>query len=75
MQETTKGGAMPSKAIPQLPYTIKEVAAMYGRSTEYIRQEIVKGRLKAARKRGEKKTLYIKPEWVKEWTENYLEET
>lgn len=60
---------------PSLPYTVKEVAEMYGFSADAIRKEISSGRLKAAHKRGQTKVWYIKQAWLDDWAENMLEET
>lgn len=60
--------------LPRLPYSVKEVAEHYGLSPEAVRNEIAKGRLRAAHKRGQTKVWYMKPEWVAEWAETMLEE-
>ncbi len=63
-----------AKALPRLPYTVKEIAEHYGMSTEAVRKEIVTGRLRAAHKRGQSKVWYVKHEWLCDWAENMLED-
>lgn len=60
-------------AVPKLPYTVRQVADMYGMSEGAIRKEISSGRLKAAHKRGQTKVWYITDAWLKDWAENMLE--
>lgn len=60
---------------PRLPYTVREVADMYGMSVETVRREIHAGRLKAAHKRGQRRVWYITQANLKDWAENMLEET
>ena len=59
---------------PKHPYTIQEVADMYGYTYERIRREISEGRLHAAHKRGQSKRWYITDADLKEWTETMLAE-
>jgi len=63
-----------ASSAPELPYTVKQVAKMYGCSTETIRREINAGRLKASHKRGQTKVWYITKEALKDWAENMLED-
>lgn len=64
---------MTTKAPPRLPYTVKEVAKMYGCSVQHIRDEIHAGRLKGRHKKDGTRFWYITDEALKDWTENYLE--
>ncbi len=63
-----------AKNAPQLPYTVKQVAEMYGVCAETIRREISAGRLKAAHKRGQRRIWYITEANLNDWAENMLEE-
>lgn len=65
---------MAAERMPELPYTVKQVANMYGCSTETIRREINSGRLRASHKRGQTKVWYITKDALKDWVENMLEE-
>lgn len=64
---------MPEAKKPQLPYTVRQVAEMYGVCAETIRREIHAGRLKAHHKRGMVRIWYITPDDLKDWAENMLE--
>lgn len=55
----------------RLPYTVAEVAAMYGKSRNTILREIASGRLPAKHKKGETKRWYITDEALEEWARNY----
>lgn len=58
------------QTLPRLPYTVKEVAEMYGVSGNYIYREIREGRLRARHKRGETKAWYVTDEDLREWVES-----
>ena len=52
-----------------LPYKVSEVARKLGMSESFVRKEIREGRLRAAHKRNESRTWYVKQEWLDEWAE------
>ena len=62
-------------AAPRLPYRVKEVAELFSVSEGYIRKEIREGRLKAAHKRNESRTWWIKQEWIDEWVKGGMLES
>lgn len=60
-------------AIPKHPYTVKQVAEMYGYTEDGIRNEIKVGRLHASHKKGQSKKWYITEKDLRKWTEEMLE--
>lgn len=60
-------------AQPRLPYTVKQVADMYGVSAETIRREIQAGRLPARHKRGQTRVWYMTDADLETWAATMLE--
>lgn len=64
---------MAANAIPQLPYTVKQVAEMYDMREAAVLAEIHAGRLPARHKRGMMKCWYMTLDDLKVWAEGMLE--
>ena len=55
--------------LPELPLTPREVAKAYGKSYQFIMNEIWNGRLPARKKKGGKQ-WFIRKEDLEEWIKN-----
>lgn len=60
-------------ASPRLPYTVAQVADMYGMGVEAVRREIRSGRLPASHKRGQSRKWYVTDADLETWAATMLE--
>lgn len=60
--------------LPRMPYTVAQVAEAVGKSKMTIYREIQSGRLRARKKRGCSKQLFITQEDLDAWAQTMLED-
>lgn len=65
---------MSAETIPQLPYTVQQVADMYGMKETAVLAEIRSGRLRARHKRGMVKRWFITNQDLVDWVNGMLED-